>query len=383
MKGSQVGKHSGKKNSHFGTCWLFKNDESISVKNEMVDEYLQNGWQRGRKIKNKENIIKANQNKTWIHKDSQKKMIYKDQIDQYINDGWKFGTKDKNILDDSTKTLILLKNVHCSDCGNIIVKPLHSRLIGCYCDSCKEKRYLKLQKSSLKKCRICGNINCKNEFCKGQKYTILMNLVKYFEFDKTKIGTNEVFEEFNRIRDILYNMYHIQHMSSSQICKKYSYPYSSNLHKVFKHLNIPDKSVSYANTENYLYGDVKIHQGKQKYKSGIHVLKNGKTVYLRSSYEFDYANKLDEQNVDYTVESLRIQYYDSQQKKYRCAVPDFYINDINTIVEVKSIFTLDVQNMKDRVQAYTNNGYNFKLILEHQEEDIYHIKIEKGKIVRI
>jgi len=40
------------------------------------------------------------------------------------------------------------------------------------------------------------------------------------------------------------------------------------------------------------------------------------------------------------------------------------------IIEIKSIFTLDIQNMKDKVKAYKDLGYNFKLILEHQEVDL-------------
>ena len=39
----------------------------------------------------------------------------------------------------------------------------------------------------------------------------------------------------------------------------------------------------------------------------------------------------------------------------------------NMIVEIKSTFTYDEQNMKDKVKAYNEQGYNFKLILEHQE----------------
>ena len=37
--------------------------------------------------------------------------------------------------------------------------------------------------------------------------------------------------------------------------------------------------------------------------------------------------------------------------------------------------------MKDKVKAYKELGYNFKLILEHKEEDLYNIKIENKKVV--
>lgn len=54
----------------------------------------------------------------------------------------------------------------------------------------------------------------------------------------------------------------------------------------------------------------------------------------------------------------------------RVAIPDFYIPSTNTIVEIKSTYTLDVQNMKDKVKKYKELGYDFKLILNHQEVNI-------------
>lgn len=40
------------------------------------------------------------------------------------------------------------------------------------------------------------------------------------------------------------------------------------------------------------------------------------------------------------------------------------------IVEIKSDYTLDIQEMKDKVKAYKNLGYDFKLILNHKETNI-------------
>ena len=98
-----------------------------------------------------------------------------------------------------------------------------------------------------------------------------------------------------------------------------------------------------------------------------------KEVFLRSSYEIDYANYLDENKVEYEVESLRIKYYDTQKKEYRCAIPDFYIKSKNEIIEIKSTWTLNVQNMKDKFAEYIRLGYNPKLILEHKETDIFQL----------
>ena len=82
---------------------------------------------------------------------------------------------------------------------------------------------------------------------------------------------------------------------------------------------------------------------------------------------------LDKQHIDYEVESLRIEYYDSINKENKIAIPDFYIPSTNTIVEIKSNYTLNVQNMLDKKLAYENAGYKFKLILEHKETNISNI----------
>ena len=101
-----------------------------------------------------------------------------------------------------------------------------------------------------------------------------------------------------------------------------------------------------------------------KYKHGWHTTWNNKQIYYRSSYEFEYAKQLDILQLDYTVENLRILYWDSQLLRQRTAIPDFYIPQTNTIIEVKSNYTYDRQNMVDKVKAYKKHGYNFKLILE-------------------
>ena len=51
----------------------------------------------------------------------------------------------------------------------------------------------------------------------------------------------------------------------------------------------------------------------------------------------------------------------------RRAIPDFYIPSKNLIVEIKSSFTLDKQNMIDKKKAYIEQGYNFKLICDFKE----------------
>ena len=232
----------------------------------------------------------------------------------------------------------------------------------------------------MNKCKFCGKefdpIQSKSKsYCCREHLVIcsykLKTLIKYFGFDESLIGTIHAIEEYERIRQMLYDLYWVEHKSSREIAEMFNYnSHIENItNKVFKMLDIPKKTVSQAVKENYLHGQ--IPSSSNAYVHGYHKTWNNKKVFLRSSYEFDYAKLLDEQYIDYEVEKLRISYYNTITKSIKVAIPDFYIPSTNTIVEIKSNYTLDVQNMKDKIKAYKEAGYNFKLILEHKEiEDI-------------
>lgn len=102
-------------------------------------------------------------------------------------------------------------------------------------------------------------------------------------------------------------------------------------------------------------------------KCGYHTTWDDKQVYLRSSNEFRYAEKLDEQKILYEVEKVKIPYFDTVKNKNRIAIVDFYLTEFNMLVEIKSTFTFDIQNMKDRLLAITNQHYHFMLILDDCE----------------
>ena len=67
------------------------------------------------------------------------------------------------------------------------------------------------------------------------------------------------------------------------------------------------------------------------------------------------------------MEIFRIPYFDSVKNSKRIAIPDFYLSETNEIVEIKSNYTYDEINMKDKVKAYKKLGYKVKLILEGVE----------------
>ena len=169
--------------------------------------------------------------------------------------------------------------VKCSCCGKEIEVDRHigdNQIV--YCNKCrKTKKFISRMKANAKRehniilsdtevesnykyCKICGrllndDLMCENEFCNEHNYNCFDTLVKYFGFDKSKIGTEEVETEFNRVRSILYNMYWNESMSTTEIAKHFNYKYPGNLsNKVFKYLHIPSKSLSQATSENLKMG---------------------------------------------------------------------------------------------------------------------------------
>jgi hypothetical protein len=250
-------------------------------------------------------------------------------------------------------------NVCCKKCStNISVKSgtVRNNFI---CINCKEIK--------IKKCKWCGisdNKKCKRiDICHSNSVLqLIKSMIKYFGFDKNVIGSEKIYFEYDRIKNSLLTDYFINKLSTTDLQKKYNCLNQRvyNALKFFTNGNLRTLSQanSLANTQ---------HKGWIYCK---HITWNNKIVYLRSSYEEHYANLLDKEKIIYDVECLRVNYFDTVKNQKRIAVPDFYISKSNTIVEIKSTWTLDVQNMKDKLKAYKKLGYEFKLILNKKEVDL-------------
>ncbi len=236
--------------------------------------------------------------------------------------------------------------------------------------SLNENRKLKNfnKKDNIKICKYCGQ-PLSNEYdhsiCKKFR---LFNSLEKFGFDKSTIGTINLFNEYNRIKQLIEDFYLLNGSNANLLKENFNYlSGSANFHKLLKSLNIQSRNNSESLKEAYLTGRF-ISNTKNQYKSEWHTTWDGKEVYLRSSYESDYADELDKQKIKYEVESLRIKYFNSQLNEYHCAIPDFYLPETNTIIEIKSSWTLNIDEMKDKVKAYKELGYNFKLMLEHEDK---------------
>lgn len=257
-----------------------------------------------------------------------------------------------------------LKEARCVICGDLIYINKRASLKKCKCKKCKKKN---------KKCKICGGFYnsdvCEKQFCKKHNYRHFKTLIKYFGFDKSKYGTSCVEKEFNRVRNLLYDLYWNKNYSTTDIANMFNYKSEpTNIaQKFFKYLNIPVKKPSRAVTDNFLTGRMSLPKNNNTYVCGWHTTWDNNSVYLRSSYEFDFAKELDDKKIHYEVEKIRIRYFDTTKNDYRCALPDFYIPETNTIYEIKSEYTYNKVEMDDKFKEYKNMGYNCVLVLEHKE----------------
>lgn len=279
------------------------------------------------------------------------------------------------------------KTVKCIKCNKDIVVSLHSNKSSHICEQCKKMnaiidynnhhKNLKTYKQLVPKleqnipCKVCGRLKCNDDFCRGGNGGVMRRLYSLVQFglDPDSIGTNRIFEEYEKVKSNLYDLYVNKQLSTVEIAKLFNYKYNA-AHVIYS-FGIPIRNWSKSQYISNLKETHKTTFKSNIYKSQWYKTWNNKDVYLHSSYELDYAKYLDENKIDYEVEYLRIKYYDSQQERYRCAIPDFYIPSTNTIVEIKSNWTYDEQNMKDKFKAYEDLGYTTKLVLDHKEINLY------------
>jgi len=261
----------------------------------------------------------------------------------------------------SRKSKKELKTIKCIDCGaerkTDIRTPNKSR-----CEKCK-----KIHLSN--KCEFCGEsslVGCRRkDIC--SKKILISDLIEYFGLNKDKLGSIDFYEELDRIKDILKQEYVENSKSLDQIGEELNFPRSKakNMGNIFASLGLKQeiRSISVAVANSYTTGRQDIEKS-MAYKNGYHTTWDNKKIFYRSSYELNYAKKLDEQKIEYEVEKLKFVYWDSLTLKQRTAVPDFYIPSENKIVEIKSKFTYNEQNMKDKEKAYLKHGYKFELRLD-------------------
>ena len=272
----------------------------------------------------------------------------------------------------------------CKDCGKEIEVNIICSDNIC-CDECRKsprksdnlekannirKRKRKIIKNNKYVCKFCGDEKCKRpDVCK--KFTHINVYEKYLGFDINKKGTEDFYNEFDRIVNRIKEDYFDNELSFPDIGKKYNMNYQT-VYSIFKSLKIQVRT-----TSESIFNSIKNGKNTQDnfnsypYKSGYHINWKGEEIHYRSNYEKEYYSILDEKKLDYEVEKLRIIYYDTQKKKTRIAIPDIYIKDMNEIIEIKSKWTLDEINMKDKVKAYKELGYKVVLMIGEGNKNFF------------
>jgi hypothetical protein len=255
-----------------------------------------------------------------------------------------------------------IKLSKCKICKrDILISNTHSDDV--YCDICRLNKKSKIFINNKWICTKCGDEKCKrpNVCRKLQQKNNLFE--KYLGFNSSKKRTIDFYNEFDRIVEKLKKDYFENELSLTEIGKKYNMNYQS-VQTLFVGLKINIRTAQ--DGLNLAITNGKINYDNfcsTQYKQGIHTTWDNRQVHYRSSYEKDYYEKLDEQKIFYEVEKLRLIYFDTQKNKRRIAIPDIFIPNENLIIEIKSTWTHDEQNWKDRLKAYKKLKYKVKLVI--------------------
>ncbi len=248
---------------------------------------------------------------------------------------------------------IKTKIANCCKCNKQIEINIHSSSKTCRCEDCKQDTL----------CKWCGQDHClRPDICK--KHQLFKTLNTYFGFDYDTVGTTDLYEEYERVKNLVLSDYYDLELSIPDITSKYNHKNVRNMWKILTSLGLSCRNLS--QSQILLLKNGKEFPYSHRYKYGWHTTWENNQVFYRSSYELDYMKILDKQQISYQVESLRILYWDCQTHRERIAIPDFHLLGENLIVEIKSEWTLDIQNMKDKIKSYKLHGYNFQLVLEHK-----------------
>jgi hypothetical protein len=261
-----------------------------------------------------------------------------------------------------------LKEVNCCGCGKIISvkkRSPHNKTKCVGCNTIRTKSYAQAKNNV---CKYCGAVSdqCKRpDICKG--YRKFKTLIRYFGMREDVVGSEAMYEEYDRCVNIIHEEYYDNHMSIPALTEKYGITDIGTFGAYLKNsLGFKLRSKSDSLSNSFLVGRNE-PRTSTVYKCGWHDTWNGKRYFYRSSYELDYCIELDAKQINYEMETLKFLYWDTQLCKTRTTIPDFYLPDYNHIIEIKSNWTYDKQNILDRRKEYLKHGYKFSLILEHKE----------------
>ena len=278
-----------------------------------------------------------------------------------ITEGWKRSTESKLKTSQTIKSKPT-KLLPCIKCGTLVTVASTTRKI--LCNNCRHARKYKYTYKYTPKFKDVNK--------RAAHYIFTYpNLCKLIGVCVDDVCESNIGDVFSKICNKLKSMYLDDQMSVGYIHKQINVNLNAINNILRYDCKIKFRTNQEANKLSILYARKPIIENPYiHHQRGWLRTWNGKNVYYRSSYEKEYIEQLNNQHVDFDTETIRILYFDTKKNRQRVAIPDIYISSTNTLVEIKSNYTLDLQNMKDKFTAYNNAGYKCKLILEHKEVDI-------------
>lgn len=130
---------------------------------------------------------------------------------------------------------------------------------------------------------------------------------------------------------------------------------------------------------------------RQKIKNGDIVLSRGwkrvpyRGLNLRSNWEKETAKFLDKNKLKWAYEQYVIPYFDTERRIIANTIPDFYLPDYNTFIEVKSNAEFKSIKTKDKMIGIRNHGHNvllfgkreIKLIKQNKKRELIEMIIHE------
>ena len=183
------------------------------------------------------------------------------------------------------------------------------------------------------------------------KESFIKKICNWFEIIQGVFPDTEI--QLQSLRDKIYNLYHTQGYSSSEIRDYLNIPLpDGHMPAVLKQLGIARRNNSESQIAHILKNGMRPNKSN-RYKTGWFIDHQDKQHFYRSSYELNAYEYLTKKCINFDTETLRIKYVDSQK--------NIIIGRL--IVEIKSDYTLDIINMRDKFNAYRKLGFRPILIL--------------------
>jgi len=208
-------------------------------------------------------------------------------------------------------------------------------------------------------------ILCKCDICGIEKYVKYLNYNNYLKRDPNNQYTCKICNLKKREKTNLkkYNVKNISQTKKAKDKKKKTMKSNGTIFFLSNKKEYKKKMLK-------LYGVGNPSQHKDihlKQHSG-YILKHYNGLYYRGSYEKDFIDHCIEKNIKIENFIGTIDYiFENKNKKY---FPDFFIKDLNLVIEIKSSWTFEVELEKNlqKEKSTKNSGFNFLFIINKDYE---------------